>query len=87
MGQKHKLIHRTETLSLSKGRDGYWLYDKTRGMNLGMREETEADAYTETIHYYQKRLTEVESQLKELRTIVENFVSNFTIDQDEIDWI
>ena len=47
----------SDTLTLSEGHDGFWLYDKTRGMNLAMHTKSERDAFIECITYYQNRLT------------------------------
>ena len=43
---------------------GYWLWDENRGMNLAMRAESEEAALIEALEYYQKRLVDVESDLK-----------------------
>jgi hypothetical protein len=71
----------SETLSLcefkSGGSKGFWLYDKTRGMNLSMRAETETEAFVEALHYYQERLKEVEGAYYSLKTRVDDFVSQF----------
>ena len=56
---------------------GFWLYDKTRGMNLSMRAKSEADAFIEALHYYQKRLTEVEQEHTSLQKKVYVFISQF----------
>lgn len=37
MGKHINSTKLTETLTLSECSDGFWLYDKTRGMNLSMR--------------------------------------------------
>ncbi len=60
------------------GSKGYWLYDKTRGMNLAMRAETPTDAFVEALHYYQKRLTLREQELAALQSKVDAFVEQFT---------
>lgn len=73
----------TETLTLSECKDGFWLYDKTRGMNLSMRAKTPQDAFVECISYYQARLTEVEAQHQALAAKVEAFVSQFVKDDDD----
>lgn len=57
----------SDTISLSECRDGFWLYDATRGMNLAMRAKTRDDAFMEALKYYQNRLTQVESENKKLR--------------------
>ena len=62
----------TDTLTLSECHDGFWLYDKTRGMNLSMRAKTPTDAFVKALTYYQRRLSEVAA-----------FVSNFTDDEEE----
>ena len=68
-------IKLTETLTLTECKDGFWLYDDTRGMNLSMRAKTPQDAYIECISYYQKRLMEMEHKYKTLSSTVESFVS------------
>ena len=65
----------SDNLSLTQCNDGWWLYDYTRGMNLSMRAKTAQDAFVESLGYYQRRLTEVENELKTLKTNVEAFVN------------
>ncbi|MDF9778863.1 hypothetical protein [Pseudomonas baetica] len=77
MGKLINSTELTETLTLSECSDGFWLYDKTRGMNLSMRAKTTQDAFVECICYYQKRLTEVESDHRKLTAKVDAFVSQF----------
>lgn len=72
---KHETL--TETLALSECKDGFWLYDETRGMNLAMRCDTERAAFIEVIEYYQNRLKEVEAELQSISTKVNRFVSEF----------
>ena len=52
----------------------YWLYDKTRGMNLAMGRATEEAALVHALEYYQERLASVEAELKDLKEKVETFV-------------
>jgi len=33
-------IKLSDTLTISECKDGYWIYDKTRGMNISMRAKT-----------------------------------------------
>ena len=73
----------TDTLTLSECHDGFWLYDKTRGMNLSMRAKTPTDAFVKALTYYQRRLSEVETAHRELRGLVDGFVSNFIDDEGE----
>jgi hypothetical protein len=74
----------SETLTLCEyeaGRDkGFWLYDKTRGMNLAMRSKTDTDAFVSALAYYQNRLTKVETSYRELKTNVDEFVERFAED-------
>ena len=69
-------IKLTETLTISQPNkyDGFWLYDKTRGMNLAMEAKTEQDAYVKAITYYQKRCVELEEENKKLYHSVNNFI-------------
>ena len=73
----------TDTLTLSECHNGFWLYDNTRGMNLSMRAKTPTDAFVEALTYYQRRLSDVETAHRELRGLVDAFVSNFTDDEEE----
>jgi hypothetical protein len=70
----------TETLGLTECNDGFWLYDKTRGMNLSMRAKTPQDAFVEALTYYQRRLQEVETKHKDMGEKVLAFVAQFTED-------
>lgn len=76
----------SETLSLceylSGGYKGFWLYDKTRGMNLAMQAESSTDAFIEALEYYQDRLAEVEKAHAALKTKVDAFVGQF-VDEDD----
>lgn len=76
-------IKLTDTLTISEFKDGYWLYDKTRGMNLAMRAKTEQDAYVKAITYYQKRCKEIELKKKKLYDSVNNFIESLS-DNDEV---
>ena len=76
-------IKLTDTLTISECKDGYYLYDKTRGMNLAMRAETEQDAYVKAITYYQKRCAEIELKKKKLYDNVNNFIESLS-DNDEV---
>ena len=76
-------IKLTENLTLSECKDGYWLYDKTRGMNLSMRAETETDAWVEAITYYQKRTKRIEDELNKLTKSVNGFIASMAdVDDD-----
>jgi hypothetical protein len=78
----------TDTLTISEcypcgeHKHGYWLYDKTRGMNLAMGAKTREDAYIEAIKYYQKRLVEVELNYKELNSKVNSFLVQFSTEDE-----
>ena len=72
---KHEKL--TDTLALTERNDGFWLYDKTRGMNLSMSAKTEREAFIKALDYYQRRLISNELALDNLRSKVEGFVSLF----------
>lgn len=72
----------SETLGLSERRDGFWLYDKTRGMNLAMRAKTRDSAFVEALTYYQNRLKQVEGEFKDMSAKVEAFVTQFREDDN-----
>ena len=76
------VIFKNETITLLQGKDGFWLYDYTRGMNLSMRAKTEQDAFIESLEYYQKRLKQVEEDFKNLNIKVTNFLADFIEDED-----
>ena len=73
-----------DNLTLSECKDGFWLYDKSRGMNLSMKANSEQAAFVESLAYYADRLTRVEKQLAEITSKVENFVSQFI--NQEVNW-
>lgn len=66
-------------------RDGFWLWDETRGMNLSVRAKTERDAFTDALKYYQNRLQQVETAYKDLQTKVDSFVESVTPENDDDD--
>jgi len=72
----------TETLGLTVVKGRYWLYDKTRGMNLAMRAATEQEAFVKALTYYQDHLQQVEGELKALKNLVESFVDAVQGDEE-----
>jgi len=72
----------TSTLTMSECSDGFWLYDKTRGINLSMRAKTPTDAFIEALDYYQRRLLKVEEDYASLHKKVEVFVEGVVKDFD-----
>ena len=74
----------SDTLHMSEGHDGVWLYDGTRGMNLSMRAKTTEEAFVEALTYYQKRLLEVERMYANLKATVDQFVGQFA-EEDQHD--
>jgi hypothetical protein len=81
------VVKLSDTLTIceytSGGYIGFWLYDKTRGMNLSMRAENETAAFVEALHYYQRRLSEVELAHSTLKSKVDNFISQFEENDNE----
>ena len=76
MSQKAiRSIKLTDTLTLSECKNGWWLYDRVVGMNLGIRCKSPEDAFVEALTYYQERLTLAEGNLKSLSEKVELFVA------------
>lgn len=73
----------SDTLTMSLCHDGYWLHDKTRGQNLAMHEKTSEDAFAKALTYYQKRLADVESNYKSLKSKVDSFVSQFVEEDND----
>lgn len=81
---KIKTSELSETLTLSDCRDGFWLYDTTRGMNLAKRAKNPTAAFVEALTYYQRRLQEVEHEHKMLRTKVEGFIAGIAADNEDL---
>ena len=76
-----ELIIDTCTIRLTKHKDGFWLYDFTRGMNLAMRATSKQEAFVEALTYYQTILKQIEIEHKTLSSKVEMFVNQFTDDE------
>jgi hypothetical protein len=60
----------------TSGNAGFWLHDRTRGMNLAVKEKTQESAFVAALTYYQRRLTEVENALSALQSKVDLFVGS-----------
>lgn len=45
------LVFETDTLNMVYCKDGFWLYDETRGMNLAMKQKSEREAFIEALEY------------------------------------
>lgn len=73
----------SDTLTLSECRDGFWLYDDTRGMNLSMRAESTEHALLEALKYYQERLTELKKEHREMSAHVQDFINKFRDENEE----
>lgn len=81
-----KLIHAvtlSDTLSLSECTDGFWLWDKTRQMNLAVKSKSDTAALVEALTYYQQRFTNIEREHAILQEKVSAFVSQFADDSEE----
>lgn len=80
----YHVIFKNDTICLSKhnDREEYWLYDKTQSSNLSMEALTANDAFAEAIIYYQKRMAKIESELKTLKSNVNNFIELMAGDED-----
>lgn len=70
-------IKLTDTIAITECANGWWLYDKTRGMNLAMRSKSERDAFVKALEYYQERLTYMDKVYHSLKCKVNNFVNVF----------
>lgn len=82
MSKRIDEIRLSETLTLVECRDGFWLYDEARGMNLSMRAKTPQDAFVDCISYYQEHLARLEEAHSELVAKVNSFVSQIAEDED-----
>lgn len=72
----------SSSVTITQCTDGYWLWDDTRKMNLAMKAESSEAALMEALEYYQRRLTEVESNYNSLKAKVDHFVGQFEDDND-----
>jgi len=80
-GKKNDISELSPTLSLIERRDGFWLWDETRKMNLSMKAKTPTDALVEALTYYQNRLAKVEQEHRDLRNKVDGFLAQFPQDE------
>lgn len=78
MAEKCEKILSNEFFDLHKCRDGYWLYDHAQSMNLAMKAETEHQAFTEAMEYYQERTQRLLDENIDLKNKVKNFIYQFT---------
>lgn len=77
-----KRVQLTDTMTLTECADGFWLYDKARGMNLAMRSKTSQDAFVEALKYYQSRFEEMDKAYWSLKGRVDSFVEHFKGDDE-----
>ena len=70
------------TLAMSECTDGFWLWDSTREMNLGIKEKSSEEALVAAIEYYQNRLATVEGEYNSLKNKVGSFLDLFKEDDD-----
>ena len=82
MSKGIRTVFVVDTLSLTECKDGYYLYDKTQGMNIAMRAKTEQDACIEGLLYYSKKLSKVELDYKILNSRVQDFLLSFPHDDE-----
>lgn len=73
----------SDTLTLSKCTDGFWLWDDVYRGNLAIRSRTREAALLECIRYYQRRLPEVYNKLSSLQSKVDSFLVQFEDDSDD----
>jgi len=78
-------IQLTDSLDLVECSDGFWLYDRTQGMNLSIRAKTPQDAFVEALTYYQRMLAYYQEAHGELTKKVDAFVSQFVLDDEYTD--
>jgi hypothetical protein len=76
-------MNKDKTILLTEQKDGFWLYDTTRGMNLSMRAETSEAAFRSALLYYQNRLAKVEQELTGLHLALDSFINTVRPDQED----
>ena len=72
-----------DTLSIVENKKGFWIHDKTRGINISMKEKDKDLAFFKALKYYQKRLLTVESELKEANTKLDDILSIIDVKECE----
>ena len=77
----HKKL--SDTIAITECKDGFWLYDESRSMNLAMRAASAEEALFEALEYYQERLKEVENNYSSLKARVDHFVGQFQDDEND----
>jgi hypothetical protein len=73
----------SDTLTVSEQKDGFWLYDSTRGMNLSIRAKTKDAAFVAALTCYQNRLKTVEREYAALKSKVDEFVEQFVEKEED----
>lgn len=73
-----------ETLSLSdRERQGFWLYDTTRKMNLAIRAKSKDEAFVEALLYYQRLVVQLTAGLSSAEEKVQKILE--VLGAEEID--
>jgi hypothetical protein len=79
MPKPDSIIPLTDTLSITEyktsGAKGFWLFDRTQGMNLAMQARSERDAFVQALGYYQRQLSIAKGRLQKLDKAVNNFIN------------
>ena len=90
MKTPNTIIFENDTIKLYKTeKQGFWLWDETRKMNLSMHAVSEQAAFVECIMYYQKRLSSIESIHFAMQSRLHAFMEGEgweEIDQDKNDF-
>lgn len=79
---KSTRIFKNDNLTLTECKDGFWLYDESRGMNISMRAKTERDAFIEALTYYERTLNKTKEENKVLENKVEVILELLQDDED-----
>jgi hypothetical protein len=82
MSKVIRMFDLSKTLEISECKDGFWLWDSTRKMNLSMRATSITNALVEALHYYQQNLTDIEQKHKDMSLKVTEFVEQFMEDME-----
>lgn len=82
MGKTIRNVFKTETLTLTECRDGYYLWDKVAGFNITIQAKSEQQALIEGIECYQRYYSKLQKEHKELSNKVDSFLCQFSRDDD-----
>ena len=73
----YKSIFKTDTFNICKHnlKEEYWLYDEIQGYNIVMQAKSKDEAFSEAIHYYQKRYKSLKEDSNRINNEINTFIN------------